>query len=347
MTTKQENLSGGLLEALVAQGRSYLNEENKVCITDNEGIEIITNENNGMTLNATTLRQDEWIRFDEKIVETTIEPRDWLDYVNANGMTEVLPDALGTMEIEYETVSDTTGAMTSMDGAGKTQDSDIEYKQEFVPVPYTHADWELDLRRLSASRKKGSPLDTTMAVKKTRNVMAEVESNALVGNFPYGQGTMYGLLTFPYVISDTGKEAWTKTGKTGAQILADVKAYITLLNAQEYFGKFTMFLNNAYSLHIDDDYSTLYPNVTIRDRILKNSAIEAIVTIGGFPANTLVVMRKDKEAYSLVKGMPVTMYETGTQHGFRRQYRIGTIQFPMMKHDYEDKTPILKSVLTP
>lgn len=346
MTTTTDNLGGGLLETLVSTGRSYLNAENKVCITDNAENEVVINENLGMTMNASTLRKDEWIRFDEKIVETEQEARDWLDFVNANSMTEILPDALGTMEMEYETVSDTAGAVTSMDGAGKTQDSDIEYKTEYVPVPYTHTDWELDLRRLTASRKRGAALDTTMAVKKTRDVMAEVENNALNGNFPYGKGVMYGLLTFPYVIADTGKVAWTDAGKTGAQILADVTSYITQLNAANYFGTFTLFVNNAYALKLDDDYSTAYPNLTIKDRILRNAAIDAVVTIGAFPANTLVVMKKDKEAYTLVKGLPVTMYETGTNHGFRRQYRLGTIQFPMMKHDYDDKTPILKSVLT-
>lgn len=331
MIKYDENMSS--LKEQIVNGRRFM-ENGTSYITNAKGEAVETS-------NAASLRKDEWLAYDTKLVETAQSPLDFVNWCESAGLTETLPNALGTLEIMYETVSDTEGAVMAMDFAGQSQDSDVQYSEDYVPVPVMFADWELSRRRLEASRNGTGPaLDTTIMVKKARNLREKIEDTALNASYKDGRGALYGLLTFPYNFTASSGTKWTDAGKTGKQIYTDVKALVKKMNDENYFGGFSLLISNDYAAKLDDDYSNDKGSNTIKERILKMAAIDEIVTIRDFPADKVVIMRKDKEAFHIKKGMPLTMWETSTNHDSRIKFRIGAIEFPMMKHDFNDKTPI-------
>lgn len=329
---------GNMQSVIYENGRKFIAEDGKSYFTNSKDEAVLAT-------NAATLRKDEWLRYEEAIVETQDDAEDFVNFVKAAGLTQALPNAMGTMEIMYETVSDTEGAQISMDGAVKNPNSALEYGQDYIPVPMITTDYELSLRQLSASRTRGEALDTTLLRLKTKNIRTKVENLALSGTYKYGRGSVYGLTAFPYNLTDSTRTSWTGATKTGTDIFKDVQYLIKQLKDEKYTGSFVMLINDDYSDKLDEDYLPNYAK-TIRARLNEMASLSKIVTIRNLAANTVVLMKADKTAYCLYQGMPVTLYETENMHGFRKQFRLSTIEFPVMKHDHDGKTPILVATCT-
>ena len=123
----------------------------------------------------TTLRDDEWEQIDQTVLRTFQERLTFIPDMIAAGMTFPLSNPLGTLVVEHEKVGEMTSAEVSMDGVTRDNNDRVVYKQVQTPVPLIHKPFQVTVRNLEASRRRGDMLDTTSVAAASRQVNETLE----------------------------------------------------------------------------------------------------------------------------------------------------------------------------
>lgn len=337
-----------LLSDVNAQ-RPYIAEDGLSYITQNsvdaEGNKV---ETAVLASNAATLRKDEWEQIDATVVEVAQKGTPFVDYCLRHGLTYNLADALGTMELGYEVVSDMQGAYISMDGAVKGKDDTIQYDIRYMPIPIIQKEWTLNLRRLLASRKKGEALDTVQLRLGAKKVKQFIENLFVKGEYTNNGHTLQGLTKFAHRnVGGATKGVWTKAEKTGAEIFANVQEMIRTAKDKGFKNGyvFDLFINAGYEDRLDQDYAAGYPK-SIRERLKEIGQLGEIVVLDELGANEVVLLPRSKEVIEAVLGMPMTVTEDSTSKGYIRTYNIQEITLPRFKADYNGDCGIVHWTIT-
>lgn len=320
-------------------------DANKVYASDIEGNAV---EATGMALNADSLlRKDEWIKMDEKVEEIKKNPTPLVDWFLRNNLSTQLDDPIASTELTYEVVSEMTDAVVNMDGAVKGNDETVVYETRTMPTPITSKNFTIDGRKLAASRKKGEALDTYQVRDSARVVREKIEEMFLKGDFSAGSGKVQGITNFTYAATSTlATGLWDNTAKTGKQILQDVMSMLDSMKTLKYYDNFTLFIPLDYELKLDEDFSDAKGSNTIRERLLKLSALTEIVTVHTMTADTCVLVQKSKSVCEAVKGFPLQVFQEMSNQGFRFNFRVMEMLLPRFRADYNGNTGILVATVT-
>lgn len=299
----------------------------------------------GTTINVpvanATLRKDEWKQYDDVVLKVTEERLVGVGDLIAAGLTHTV-NGLAKTVLEYEDQSDIESAQLSMDGATRGRNDRPEFSLNYLPLPIVHADWQLGIRELNASRTTGEALDTSLAGAKTRKVNEKVEEMLFTGasSFAYGGGTLYGYTDFPSANTGNLSAAWDASSTTGATIINDVLAMKQALIADGFYGPYVLYVPTAYETKLDSDYDATTPGTTILERLLKIRNITKVqvadkltATSGGKERVVLVQMTSD--VVRLVEGLPLTPVEWDQQGGMIMDFKIMTIRVPQLRATQE------------
>lgn len=288
-----------------------------------------------------TLRRDEWKQLDDAILAASRYRLGGIDDLVSNGLTFNLGNAMGTTVLEYHDINDAMEANLSMDGATRGLGDRVVYGTNYLPIPIIHVDFEINLRVLEASRRGGSPLDTTSIEMATRRVYEKLESMLFTDTtYSFGTGTIYSYLNQTYRNQVTLSLAWDNASKTGAQILADVLNMKQASIDAKHYGPWMLYIPTAYEKKLDDDYSTSYPK-SIRQRILEISGIKGIKTIDTLTADNVLMVQMTSDVVRLVRGMGVQAIEWQTEGKFVTKYKVITIQVPQVRSDQSHNSGIV------
>ena len=311
-----------------------------------DGKAYVTNVVNGKaiavpTVNA-TLRKEEWKQFDAAILEAAQQRLVGVADLMAKGLTYNIANGLGTTVLEYEDQSDIEDAQISMDGTTRGNNDRPEFDINYLPLPITHADFQLNIRQLNASRTIGSPLDVTIASLKSRKIAESIEDTLFNGasTYTYGGGTIYGYTDFPHRNTVTLSENWDAAGKTGEEIVADVLAMKQASIDDRYYGPWMLYVPTAYETPLDDDFKA-ESDITVRERILKIDGIQGVKVVDKLTANNVVMVQMTSDVVRMVTGLPITNVEWTTEGGMIFRYKIMTIQVPQIRADQNDRTGIV------
>ena len=337
-----------LLSDVNAQ-RPYIAEDGNSYITQNsvdaEGNKV---EKAVLAANAATLRKDEWLQIDAAVLEVAQKGTPFVDYCMRHGLTFNLNDAIGTMELGYEVVSDMNGAYISMDGAVKGNDDTVQYDIRYMPIPIIQKEWTLNLRRLMASRKKGEALDVVQLRIGAKKVKQYIEHLFVNGEYKNNGQVLQGLTKFEFRnVGGAGKGIWSSTTKTGAAIFADVQEMIRTAKDKGFKNGYTfdLFIPSAYEDRLDQDYATGYPK-SIRERLAEIGSLGEIIVVDELAENNVVLLPRSKEVVEAVLGMPMTVTEDANSKGYIRTYNIQEITLPRFKADYNKDCGIVHWVIT-
>jgi hypothetical protein len=299
-------------------------------------------------VNSGTLRRDEWKTLDEALLEVARERLSGFDYLIGKGLVYNLGNALATTVLEWHTISDSQEAILSMDAVARSQGDRVNFKYHYLPIPILHADYEINARALAVSRNMGNGLDVTEAQNAARRIL-EKQEDMLFTNTSYSWGdkgadnrnTIYSLINFPDRNPVTLTEAWDATGKTAAEILADVVALKNANIEAKFFGPYTLFIPTLWDAILDEDYSVAGASLmSIRERILKVNGIQAIVTVDRLPANNAILLQTTPNVVRIINGMGLQNVEWSTEGGMVNKYKVMTIRVPQIRSDYNGKTGI-------
>lgn len=296
---------------------------------------------NSLRTNA-TLRKDEWQAYDDQVVQVAQERLNVAADLMSGGLTYNLGNAMGTTILEWETLNEMTVASVTMDGLSRGEKDQANFELKALPIPITHKDFSLSLRRLEASRRLGQTVDTTQAGQATRQVVETIE-NMVVNGVPgltVGSGTIYGLTTEPNRNTVTLSTNWDASAKTGSDILDDVLSMYESASAASYYGPFNLYVPTSYWSVLHEDFKA-ESDKTILQRLEELSFINMVKPADKLSANNVVMYQTTSDVIDLVVGQEPTTVEWDSQGGLQINMKVMSIMVPRVKVDQEGNSGIV------
>jgi len=311
--------------------------------TDNlfKGVEaFITINKKNYRVNAATLLKDEWKLYDDVVLMVAQERLVAVGDVLAKGLVLNVPNALGTTVLEYEDMTHPGEAVMSMDAITRGRSDRPEFTMNYLPLPIIHDDFSLTIRALTASRKRGTALDTLRAAAASRNVSEYIENmffngpagTATAATFVYGGGTIYGCRNFTGCNTYTTMADWGSSGITGTEVLKDLLNMKQLLIDDKHYGPYGVYIPTAYETVLDDEFKTS-SDKPIRQRMLEISGIEFIKVADKLPDDNVIMIEMKPETVRMVVGFQPMMLEWQAMGGMQFEYKVMAIMVPQFRSD--------------
>lgn len=297
-------------------------------------------------VNGATLRRDEWKMLDDAVIGVAESRLTGVQDLISRGLVYNLGNGMGTTVLETHDVSDALEAELSMDGVTRAKSDRPQFSTKYLPIPIIHVDYEINTRTLEASRKLGTPLDTTFAERAARKVGEKLE-NMLFTNtsYTFGGGAIYSLVNFPtrnlVRFADVPGAHWNDSPTTGAQIVKQVLAMKQKSIDNFFYGPWVLYIPTGYETAIDADYAATTPGTTIRERILKIAGITDIKVVDTLTADNVLLVQTTSDVVRIVRGMGIQNVEWSTEGRFITKYKVMTIQVPQIRADQNGKTGIV------
>jgi len=289
-----------------------------------------------------TLQRDEWKQLDDAVLKISEERLGGIQDLIDNGLTFDLGNAMGTTVLEWHDISDAMEASLTMDGVTRGKGDRPNYSTHYLPIPIIHVDYEINARVLEASRKLGNPLDTTSAERAARKVNEKLEEMLFTDiSYSFGGGAIKSYLNFADRNQVSLTENWDASGKTAAEILADVLNLKQASIDAYHYGPWMLYIPTAYETTLDGDYDATTPGTTIRERILKIAGIKGIKIIDKLTANNVLLVQMTTDVVRLVRGLGIQNIEWQTEGKFITKYKVLTIQVPQIRSDQDGKCGIV------
>lgn len=324
--------------------RPWVTQDGRTFVTVYKGGDPTKKESyQNLQINSTgVLRREEWQQLDQVLIDVARYRLGGVQDLVDNGLVFNLGNAMGTTVLEYHDVSDAMEADLTMDGVTRSKGDRPMFGSHYLPIPIIHVDYEINARVLEASRKLGNPLDTTSVERAARRCLEKVETMMFTNTtYAFGGGTIYSLVNHPDRNLATLDANWDASGKTGAQIIADVLEMKQTSINDYHYGPWMLYIPTAYETVLDKDYDATTPGTTIRERILKISGIKGIKVIDTLTANNLLFVQMTPDVVRLVRGMGLTNVHWETEGKFINKYKVLTIQVPQVRSDYNGRSGIV------
>jgi uncharacterized linocin/CFP29 family protein len=303
---------------------------------------------NGYRINSSTLRtcdtlrRDEWKYFDETVVEeATLRLSGVADLLANPALVMNIPNAMGKTLIEYETIGDMEEAVVSLDGLSRSDNDTLGFAPANVPLPITHKDFNIGLRKLAASRERGEALDTLQVRVSTRKVAEKLEYMLFRGGSKYGGSTIYGYTSHPN--RNTGSFGtngnWAQAAKTGENMLGDIKTMKAALVADGFYGPYWLYIPGDYGIEIDDDFKA-NGDKSIRERIMEVDGLTKISVSDQLPANNMVMIQATPDVVQWGLGEEIAPIQWDIYGGMGVAFKVFAIQVPVIRAGQSGKSGI-------
>lgn len=281
-----------------------------------------------------TLRKDEWKDIDQAVVMAAQDRMVGVADLYARNLVYRIGNGLGKTVLEYEDIDDLTDAELTMDAVTPSQKDRPNYELKYLPLPIVHKDFSYNARVLAASRTTGQPIDTTTAALASRRVIDKVETMLFQGasSYAYGGGTLYGYLDHPSRNTVTLTQNWDAGGKTGEEILDDVRAMKQASIDAKHYGPWVLYIPTAWETTLDDDFKAA-SDKSIRQRILEIGGINEIKIADKLTANKATLVEMKPETVRIVEGMAINTVEWESNGGFTTNFKVLTIMVPQIRAD--------------
>lgn len=346
--------------------RPFVNERGLACIevpdkiVTNEkghrywetGVEVLPKQSR--VENALMLRKDEWVDFDQIIVqERRKRLKFWADIaasksVNLNGWASSIQ--------EWETLEDTGQAMVDLDGLTDAPNFSPRKQVEGMPITCTHSDFFITKKELEISRKNGTALDTTKQEQAARRVLETIEQTAIgvITGLTYGTGTVaygttaacYGALNYPN--RNTYNTLTAPTGSNATTTLSEILAMRDQMYEDNFFGPFMIYHSNDWDRYLDGDYVSSggnNPNQTLRDRIKRVDDIVDVRRLDFLTSATnpftLIMIDMSGDVVRAVIGLNPTTFQWEDKGGLVFKYKVLAMMMAQFRSTFAGRCGIV------
>lgn len=292
---------------------------------------------NALRTNA-LLRHEEWIAFDNAIIDVARERLVVTQMLLSRGLRYNLPNALGHTRLQWQRNGDLEDAMISMSGLSESQNDRLTFDEEGMPIPIIHKDFNLNIRHLAASRNGGMPLDTMMAQVASRKVSELIESLIFNGATVLGTNNpIYGLRTALWRNTGTLTESWLTAD--GTDIVHDVIAMVTALQADLMYGPYWMFIGKGVGTRWGEDYRT-DSDKTIISRVREIEGIAGITATHNLAEGEVLLVQLTPDVLDIVDGIQPTTIQWDTHAGMVTNFKVLAIMVPRVRNDQDHNSGI-------
>jgi hypothetical protein len=214
------------------------------------------------TMNAATLRKDDWQMVDSAVVQAARPRLRFFGDLIQAGLEIRIPNALGKMVWQYERQSSISDATVSMDGVRKGDSDKPQYDLDQMPLPIIHKDFTFGVRHLTASHSSNTPIDISAAASAGQACAEMVEKLALgvAPEHKFGGGSVYGICNHPNAITTLFTNPWLSNGEFNPDWTPGLmqKQILTLrskLYDAHHYGPFNIYHSPDFDVLLDDDFN--------------------------------------------------------------------------------------------
>lgn len=352
--------------------RPYLSESGEICVTANAGTKFdkklgkrvpvrkayairqlkekgLNHPVWNLVSNATTLRKEEWIEIDRRVVRARRNRiQAWPDLVKRNQVSGL--NGMGKMTYEYEAMTDPGEAVVDMDPITDGRNDQPLFKLRSIPLPVTHSDFSFSERRAAVSRNSGTPIGTTMAEAAGRRVAEMVEKTTIgtetgttygtvaSGNYAAhdGTSTSYGYTNFTHRVTKT--DLTTPNGTNPEAVMTDILEMVETMQTNGYYGPYTLYHSTGYSRYLSDDYfrtGSTSAVRSLRQRLMEIEGIQDIIRLDYLTSGfQLILVQHDPEVVEAINAMDVTTVQWVEKGGLQLCFKVMCIQVALFKAPY-------------
>jgi len=300
---------------------------------------------NGLVVNS-LLRKDEWEELDRQIEEAVRHDLRGVNDLIGAGLTNSV--GLGTLISQWQTGSRMTKATVNMTGQTTGERDRLEFDIAGVPVPVTHKEFSIGRRQLEASRKLGNQLDLTHVQEATYSVAWTLEDMLFGGdNLVFNGAAIYGYTTHPNRLTDTatnyGGGVITGSGGDPANIVGAIAGAIQALNAEKFYGPFTLYLPTEQYNAISMDFYTDGTVDTPMQRIMRFPQLGSVREIPEetLTAGTAVLVAMRRTVVDWTQAMGVSAMEWSSEDNMSQTFKVMSVAVPRIKSNSNSKTGIV------
>lgn len=268
-----------------------------------------------------SLTRDEWIQWDNAILETNKEPLILMDNLRAvstyrvNGMSKTF--------LEYQRVTGINAAKFSMDGATRDYNEGQEFDRVKTPILIIHKDFDFNLRELETSRADGTGIDTMLVSECAYQVKLGMEDLvAGTRSFSYGGESVYGYMNFP---DRNTKTLTTPTGSNFDTTITQVADMCKKLEDDGYPGPYRLYHSTNWNPWFALDYKAA-SDKTCFQRLSEIPQIGNRITpswrlVNGSHYIMILVQESPRVARAVVS-MDIKVIQDQSHMGFVKQFKV-------------------------
>jgi uncharacterized linocin/CFP29 family protein len=274
------------------------------------------------------LQQDEWKELDKRVVKVATERLIAVQDLISNGLVLNL-GGIGVTMSQFQTESDMTGAVISMEPDSAGSRDNLDYQAANVPIPIIHKDFTIGLRQLEASRRMGSNIDMSTADAASRKVAEAMEDLVIKGSgAKFAGNSIYGYTNHPNRLTGSATGTWDDIDNIYDTVLAMLAAAET----QKKYGPFNLYVAgdigaNLYRVY--DDGS----GQTVAQRLQNITPIKSVKVADRWPKGRVGLVQMDSGTVDLAVAQTLIPVEWTTNGGMTTQYKILTALAPRLKPD--------------
>lgn len=338
------DVAAALTQGQLGRLRPY-RHKNKSYVTINHGTaEKEQLKAHRITGNAAALRREDWIHFDDKLVEAKrLELRAYDDLKESASYGGF--DAFGTMILESEAIDDVGEAHVDFDGLSEGRSSHNSFLTQGVPLPIIHSGFSYSERELAVSRKRGTPLSTTRMGQAARRCFEVLErmtiGNQLVGQFTPANAAqyrrnprIYGYLNYPDRTQVTDLTSPSAGGYSPSDTLDEVLAIIGGLQDDGFNGPYDIYFGSDWFAPMNADYSDAKGTNTLRQRLLDIEDVQNVKQLRYLTSPTQMIIRQRTEDVArAIDGMPFTTVQWSSRGNLEKHFKVLGIQVPEIRSD--------------
>lgn len=289
-----------------------------------------TNVLDAFVSNHNTLRHEEYLRYDEKLVNVARQRLNGITDLQSAGLIVPL-GGLGIMLSNWERAGDMTAAVANMDGMTEGQKDRLTFDEVGVPIPIFSKDWALNKRQLEASRTRGEPLSTAQVAIATRIVADKLEDVLFNGlaQLKVDGKMIYGYTNYPDRNTVELGQSWATDGST---IINDTKNMLQAAYNDNRFGPFTMYVAKDIWAEIQMDYSDQKGDKTYMERITAFADISSVKAGDSLKNGNVLLVQMTDDVVDIAVAQDIVNIEW-TNNPMQTMYKVYAAMAPRMKSD--------------
>lgn len=283
------------------------------------------------------LRKQEWEELDLALVDVARQRLQLVSDLRSMGLTLRL-GGLGTLVSQYEQLGDMSAANVDMSGVTPGQEDAPDFTLVSIPVPITHKDFRVNIRKLEASRRLGDAIDVTQVQTAGRRVADALESMVLSGISGKLDGNaLYGYTNHP------SRNTGTAVGSFGtiANIFTTISNMVSAAEADNYFGPYILYVATAQYGQMRAVYTDGSGQSAIV-RVLQNiPSIKQIKPVDQMTAGEVLLVQMTKDVVDLAIAQDIVTVQWDEMGGMVEKFKVMGCMVPRIKSDSGGRSGIV------
>lgn len=312
-------------EAAVLGKRRAFNRKQEKLSTENAG---------DLIGNAYTIPRDAWATYDKDL--QTLQRAQLGVFADLASLQRSVP--IGKSIHLFSKVTDSGEVNSSMDGRSRAKADAPVIDYEGTPVPIYDTTFTFGWRDVEAARLDGGwqYLDAAVRDNANRKIVEKMEDLVVNGDSKWvvGGNSVYGLRTAPGRATGNFGNVDLVTA-TGGQWVEAIKRVLLGLQAKNYYGGVTVYLNYGdwFAASVND-YVTAAPQNTILSRLMMIPGLVSIVPSTAVPVNEILAVVKERRVLEILTAMPVTTMPIDRKNFTDEySYQVMTAVAPQFRRD--------------